>query len=357
LIKSAALCLVTLFAFSWTAGVGATAAAVSVPDGYRVEREKQWFLLRHWLSGGVVAREAASAAPVPDESLRRLGSELFGVYCANCHGKQGKGDGPRAAALQPPPRDFTAGLFKFRSTPSGSLPTRDDLFHTLSGGLRGTAMMPFADLAEIERWALVEQVRVLAGAQDGKAAVALTVPSAAGRADEGRELYAKLECASCHGERGRGDGPSAAALEDWRGRPLPPPDFATRPFKRGQSADDVYLTLATGLDGTAMPAYAEAATPAELRDLAAWVLSLKQEVSLEAGAVEQAEARAVMQAQASQGSHAVVGGCGCKARRAAAAAEKAAASPGAASHGAGGCIKSEDCAAGKGCGAASACGQ
>lgn len=352
MIKSAALCLVTLFAFSWTAGVGATAAAVSVPDGYRVEREKQWFLLRHWLSGGVVVREAASAAPAPDESLRRLGAELFGVYCANCHGKQGKGDGPRAAALQPPPRDFTSGLFKFRSTPSGSLPTRDDLFHTLSGGLRGTAMMPFADLAEIERWALVEQVLVLAAAQQGDAAATLTLPSAAGRAEEGKALYVKLECASCHGERGRGDGPSAAALEDWRGRPLPPPDFATRPFKRGQSADDVYLTLATGLDGTAMPAYGEAATPTELRDLAAWVLSLKQEVSLEAGAVEQTEARAVMQAQASQGSHAVVGGCGCKARRAASQASAGAAPA------QGGCgSKSEDCAAGKGCGAAGACGQ
>jgi hypothetical protein len=164
-------------------------------------------------------------------------------------------------------------------------------------------------------------------------------------------LYVKLECASCHGERGRGDGPSAAALEDWRGRPLPPPDFATRPFKRGQSADDVYLTLATGLDGTAMPAYGEVATPTELRDLAAWVLSLKHEVSLEAGAVEQAEARAVMQAQASQGSHAVVGGCGCKARRAAGQA-KAGAAPAQ-----GGCGKSEDCASGKGCGAAGACGQ
>lgn len=353
--KPAVLFLAAMVAFSWTAGVNATAAAVSVPDGYRVEREKQWFLLRHWLSGGVVVREAASAAPVPDESLRRLGADLFGVYCANCHGKQGRGDGPRAAALQPPPRDFTAGLFKFRSTPSGSLPTRNDLFRTLSGGLRGTAMMPFADLAEIERWALVEQVLVLADAQQGDVAAALTLPSAAGRAEEGEALYARLECASCHGERGRGDGPSAAALEDWRGRPLPPPDFATRPFKRGQSADDVYLTLATGLDGTAMPAYGEAATPTELRDLAAWVLSLKQEVSLEAGAAEQAEARAVMQAQASQGSHAVVGGCGCQARRAAKQA-KAGEVPGAAPA-EGGCGKSKDCAAGKGCGAAGACGQ
>lgn len=35
------------------------------------------------------------------------GKEMFMSYCASCHGKSGKGDGPAAAALKQPPADLT----------------------------------------------------------------------------------------------------------------------------------------------------------------------------------------------------------------------------------------------------------
>jgi len=35
------------------------------------------------------------------------GQEMYLQYCASCHGKAGKGDGPAAAALKTPPGDLT----------------------------------------------------------------------------------------------------------------------------------------------------------------------------------------------------------------------------------------------------------
>jgi mono/diheme cytochrome c family protein len=35
------------------------------------------------------------------------GKQMFEAYCAACHGKEGKGDGPVAAALKVPPTDLT----------------------------------------------------------------------------------------------------------------------------------------------------------------------------------------------------------------------------------------------------------
>src|ERR1700694_3880343 len=49
-------------------------------------------------------------------------------YCAGCHGTLGDGEGENAVWLDPKPRNFTLATFKCRSTPSGSLPTDEDLF-------------------------------------------------------------------------------------------------------------------------------------------------------------------------------------------------------------------------------------
>src|SRR2546428_9384157 len=69
-------------------------------------------------AGGVPA--AAPAQPAP-------GRQVYDEHCAVCHGAQGDGRGAAAARFATPPRDFTAGRYKIRSTPSGQLPTDDDL--------------------------------------------------------------------------------------------------------------------------------------------------------------------------------------------------------------------------------------
>ncbi len=108
--------------------------------------------------------------------------------------------------------------------------------------------------------------------------VSLPQPPAldAAAASRGRQTYEAAGCASCHGERGHGDGPSAPQLKDETGLPIRPADlrYPAR-FKNGAQAIDVYRTLVTGLDGTPMPSYAGVfEDPGTLWDLVAYVGSL-----------------------------------------------------------------------------------
>jgi mono/diheme cytochrome c family protein len=69
--------------------------------------------------------------------------------------------------LEPYPRDFRRGTFKFKSTPGGRKPTREDIHRTLHDGIPGTAMPSFRALEETKEFAndiddLVEYVRFLA---------------------------------------------------------------------------------------------------------------------------------------------------------------------------------------------------
>ena len=55
------------------------------------------------------------------------GKQVFVTNCASCHGEGGKGDGPVGAVLDPPPRDFTQGDFKFDTDGDGTPGTDADL--------------------------------------------------------------------------------------------------------------------------------------------------------------------------------------------------------------------------------------
>src|SRR6516164_5636305 len=68
-------------------------------------------------------------------------------YCVWCHGDGGNGRGPSAARLDPAPRDFTSGAYRCRTTPSGSLPTDDDLRLVITRGVPGTAMPGWSTLS------------------------------------------------------------------------------------------------------------------------------------------------------------------------------------------------------------------
>ena len=68
------------------------------------------------------------------------GKLVYERYCLSCHGAAGNGAGEFAEWISPKPRDYRQGTFKWRSTPSGSLPTDADLEKTRSRGLYGTYM-------------------------------------------------------------------------------------------------------------------------------------------------------------------------------------------------------------------------
>ena len=90
------------------------------------------------------------------------GRNLYMRHCLHCHGVSGDGNGPTAPYLNPPPRDYRRGEFKFTSTAVGVKARRDDIHLVLQNGIPGTSMPSFALLKANELTALVEYVRWLA---------------------------------------------------------------------------------------------------------------------------------------------------------------------------------------------------
>lgn len=85
---------------------------------------------------------------------------------------------------------------------------------------------------------------------------------------DGRAVYA-ARCASCHGDRGLGDGPAAAGI-----RP-PPPAIGDRSVMRGVSPALLYRVVSAGVSGTAMPAWGETLTAEQRWNVVGYVLSLQ----------------------------------------------------------------------------------
>jgi mono/diheme cytochrome c family protein len=86
---------------------------------------------------------------------------LYRKHCVHCHGISGDGRGPTALFLNPYPRDYRQGVYKFKSTYNASKPTDEDLHRVLVNGVPGTAMPSFSLLPEAEVEALVEYVKYL----------------------------------------------------------------------------------------------------------------------------------------------------------------------------------------------------
>ena len=86
---------------------------------------------------------------------------LYRKHCVHCHGITGDGRGPTALFLNPYPRDYRQGVYKFKSTYTAAKPTDEDLHRVLVNGIPGTAMPSFSLLPEAEIEALVEYVKYL----------------------------------------------------------------------------------------------------------------------------------------------------------------------------------------------------
>lgn len=102
-----------------------------------------------------------AAGPVVADESGLTVSGLYREHCAHCHGLSGDGAGPTAPFLNPYPRDYRPGEFKFKSTPIGFKPTDSDLHRILNEGIMGTAMPSFKLLQDNELEALVQYVKYL----------------------------------------------------------------------------------------------------------------------------------------------------------------------------------------------------
>jgi mono/diheme cytochrome c family protein len=202
-------------------------------------------------------------------------------YCAVCHGDLGDGNGESAQWLDPKPRDFTLAIFKCRSTPTGTLPTDQDLFDTIARGLDRSNMPPWNTFTRQERADLVAWIKHFSPRwQTEKAGTPIEIPPepevTADRVKAGQEVYNRVQCWKCHGAEGRANGPSAATLQDDLSRPILPYNFAEGGrFKCGSTDQDLYRIFMTGLDGTPMPSFADNIKPDEAWDLVFYLRTLQ----------------------------------------------------------------------------------
>lgn len=93
------------------------------------------------------------------EGLNNKGKDLYVQYCAGCHGRKGDGQGEYASLFQRKPRDFTKGVYSFKSTPSGSPPLDSDLIRSIKSGIPGTAMVPQEDFSDANLYELVQYIK------------------------------------------------------------------------------------------------------------------------------------------------------------------------------------------------------
>jgi DMSO reductase family type II enzyme heme b subunit len=226
------------------------------------------------------------------------GKEIYQLRCAVCHGESGAGDGPAAEFLYPRPRDFTLGLWKYKTSP-GDLPPRDaDLFNIIRDGLEGSSMPGWSKLFNDQQ--IGELVQVVKGFDttaiwapedaedeafddDGhylKDALVIDdeepIEGQVAYSDEsvalGKEIFEE-NCRKCHGERGRGNLTSGEFLEDDWGYRIWPRDL-TKPWtwratetstgaggsvqdeaEREATIRNIYRRVSIGIRGTPMPSH------------------------------------------------------------------------------------------------------
>jgi mono/diheme cytochrome c family protein len=218
------------------------------------------------------------------------GKQLYYRFCWGCHGSNGDGGGenwlptgnfPTQPYLNIQPRNFDAAVFKCRSTPTGTLPTDQDLYNSLERGFVMSNMPSWGPLTKQQRADLVAFIKTFSPRfKNEKPGERISVPPepklTLDSIKHGQEVFQKLECWKCHGQEGRGDGPSASTLTDSNDQPIRPYNFAVGSrFKCGVTNQDLYKIFMTGVDGTPMPSFADVVKPDEAWDLVHYLRTLQ----------------------------------------------------------------------------------
>lgn len=211
----------------------------------------------------IALSQAVTAAELTAEEQK--GKVIYDKRCIGCHGETGKGDGPAADRLRPRPRSFKVARYKFTFTEFGKLPQDSTLVRWVTEGLPGSSMPAWKDiLNEDEIKSVVSYIKTLSrkfarAKKKGRTPKPISVgaPPKWTEADikAGRELFLK-NCAKCHGDEGRGSGPSAIALKHDLGDRIWPRNLTKGwMYRAGNKPEDIFRTLATGITGTPMPSH------------------------------------------------------------------------------------------------------
>ncbi len=226
------------------------------------------------------------------------GGKLFRKHCLSCHGLPGDGRGQASLFLNPYPRDFRRGAFKFVTSGEGMKPRRTDLLRTIKEGL--SPMPSFSLLQEQERELLALYVTFLAirgqlefqtlvselssAAKDHIESIAqshlkqlltdwekaeCTSPQLAAPDDgepmsekhqasvrRGYELFiakTDTECLKCHGDFGR----KPVTRYDIWGTVATPANFTDSKLRGGSRPEDVFARIRCGISAVGMPAHSK----------------------------------------------------------------------------------------------------
>jgi high-affinity iron transporter len=192
-------------------------------------------------------------APRQAPDLRSAAAD-FEAQCAICHGAAGRGDGPAAPGLTPPPADLTDAARMGEHSVFG-------IYNTITLGIKGTAMTGFASLGEAQRWALAFYVSGLAAPDAARERGATLWKRGVGRS-ELRDLRA-LVMATPREVSARAGADAAAVLAFLRSDPgalasgrESPIDFSARllaesldAYRQGDAARAHQLAVTSYLEG------------------------------------------------------------------------------------------------------------
>lgn len=210
----------------------------------------------------IIAAISSSAAMAKPGNIEK-GEQIYSKHCMMCHGEEGDGLGPATEYLNPPPRDFTSGMFKFKTTGfEDMVPNDDDVLRMIRDGMPGTAMPGWADLlSEQEIWDVIAYIKTFAGYEEEVPSQQLDygkqVPSSPESINKGQELFLEGDrCSECHGEDGKGD--AIKRLKDDAGDRTWPRNL-TKPwtFRGSNDQRDIFTRISIGIPGTQMPAFSD----------------------------------------------------------------------------------------------------
>ena len=201
------------------------------------------------------ATESVASSPVypivpPDPEN---GASLYNQECAQCHGTRGLGDGSQAAQLSV--QVATLGLSDF-----ARLYTPAEWYTVVTQGNMEKFMPPFGNLTDRQRWDVVAY------------AMSLSAPDEL--VTQGKTLYQE-NCASCHGQSGKGDGPDAATLS------TQPTNFTDQSLMAQRSAASLYQAILSGV-APDMPAYTSTQDDNERWALVSYLRSLTYAIPAQA---------------------------------------------------------------------------
>ena len=245
---------------------------------------RSWELGEHAAEAMAPEQGAGAADARPDDATDEAAIErIYGSRCAQCHGEEGEGDGPAAEFLYPKPRDFSLGVFKYKTTHADAeFPSDDDLRKTIRDGLPGTSMPGWGDtLSDAQIDGLVRLIKVFGAWEEEDPDLrpidlGERVPSSPDSLARGAKLFAKA-CEQCHGANGRGNVTSGKKLkDDWGDRIWPRNLTRLETWRWTTDAKDVFQRISTGIRGTPMPEHTTKMPIPDRWDVANYAMTLPE---------------------------------------------------------------------------------